>query len=134
MKYNNKQIAASRKKALQKVVTLLDAGNPDEAFKNKDGSYYSDEKFIVSWKGNYNGYAVENGLNKVDSFYSAYSGHKSIYTQRSLLHEKQIKGYPSIEYGLIDIGIKLCKGIDQKNEFFKKYAIPYNERIKSLKQ
>jgi len=128
--FPSKVIAESRRKALEKIVIILDKGDIDSQFSDRSGDYYSEEKFIVTWSGNYNGVPSEYGLDLTDSFFSAVMGPKCIYACRSLVHEKQLAGYPNIEYGLITIGTKLCSSRKKKKEFFEKYAAPYNARLK----
>lgn len=130
---DSKQISDSRKKALLKIEEILDKGNPDQAFEDVSGEYYSKEKFIVSWIGNRNGFAHEYSIDKCDSFYQSISGFACIYARRTLFSEKQIKGFQTIERALIEIGLKLCSGRKEKIYFFEKYAKPYNERLKKKK-
>lgn len=137
IKIENKDVAASRAKALARIKEILNkgTGNIDTQFTDRSGNYYSSDKFIVTWTGNYKGMPSEFGVDKTDAFYEAYSGGiKAISVVRGLFHERQLKAYGSIEIALIDAGIKLCSVREEKIEFFKKYAEPYNERIKKLKQ
>ena len=128
--FSSSVIKASRKKALSEIVTILDKGNVDDQFKDRNGNYHSAEKFIVIWSGNWNGIPSEFGLDLTDSFYASVVGPKCIYATRSLVHEKQLASYHNIEYGLLSIGIKLCSNRKKKKEFFEKYGAPYNARIK----
>lgn len=129
MKINAKEVKKSKAEALEKIKTFLNAPDINGQFDGREGGYYSKDKFIVTWLANWKGIPSEFGIDKCDSFYSDYSGNAAIYVTRSLFHEKQLKGFPSIERALIDIGLMLCPTKD-KTAFFKKYAITYNERIK----
>lgn len=128
--YSPKQIKESRENALSEIKDILDKGDVQNQFGNRSGRYHSNEKFIVSWKVNYNGFPHEVSIDLVDKFYSSYSGAKCIKARRSLFSEKQLEAYPSIEYALIKEGLKLCPNKKEKIEFFGKYAKPYNENIK----
>lgn len=136
-KIDSKEVSESRAKALARIKEILNkgTGNVDVQFTDRSGDYYSSDKFIVTWTGNYKGMPSEFGVDKTDAFYEAYSGGiKAISVTRGLLHEKQLKSYRSIELALIDAGMKLCSGREEKVTFFEKYAEPYNERINKLKQ
>ena len=121
----------TREAALAAIKKILDAGNVDEQFANRSGSYHSKDKFLVSWIGKYKTMPVEFSIDKTDYFYAAYSGYHATYNRRNLIYEKQIKGFASIEQALIIVGIKLCKNLEEKQQFFNKYAVPYNDRVKS---
>jgi hypothetical protein len=127
--FTAKQVKESRSKAFEKIKTLLDAENVDAQFTDRNGSYYSNEKFIVTWNANWQGIPSEYGIDKTDSFYAAYSGAKAVYVTRGLLHEKQLGSYESIERALIVFGLKLCPK-KEKKAFFEKYATRYNARLK----
>lgn len=129
MEFTTKQIKESKKAALEKIKQFLDAENVDTQFADRTGAYYSNDKFIVTWNASWNGVPSEFAIDKCDSFYTAYSGYKAIYVTRSLFHEKQLKGYHSIERALIDVGLKLCNK-KEKKAFFEKYAIKYNAKLK----
>ncbi len=134
MKFTAKQIKESKQKALEKITEILNNeidGFIDELFTQINGNYYSSDKFIISYIENYKGIPAEFSIDKTDAFYSAYSGYKAIYATRSLFHEKQIKGYSTIERALIDVGLKLCSKKEKEN-FFNKYAIRYNEKLKKI--
>lgn len=125
-----KEIKESKARALSKIKEILDGGNVDEQFKNRSGNYYSNEKFIVTWFGNYKGMLCEFGLDKCDEFYKMYSGYAGILCVRNLVFERQKKGFPTIEFGLLRIGLDLSRTKEEKLEFFNKYVVPYNERLK----
>lgn len=130
-KYTSKQIKDSREEALKVIEDILDKGDVNEQFKDRGRDYYSKDKFIVSWKVNHNDFPYEVSIDLTDSFYSEYSGAKCIKARRSLFSEQQLEAYGNIEYGLIKEGLKLCSGRDKKEQFFNKYAKPYNEKIKN---
>lgn len=136
MEFTAKQIRESKQKALEKIKEILNNeidGFIDELFTERDGDYYSSDKFIITYNSNYKGIPSEFSIDKTDSFYAVYSGYKAIYATRSLFHEKQIKGYSSIERALIDVGLKLCNK-EEKENFFNKYATRYNEKLKKIQQ
>ena len=124
------KIKKSREEALIKIKSILDQGNPDEIFSKNSGGHYSEERFLVVWQGKYKGVSSEFRIDKTSDFYSGMSGYKAIYVAVGLFHEKQIQGYPTIERAFIDVGIKLCPNRQEKKDFFEKYAVPYNEKIK----
>jgi hypothetical protein len=132
MKYTNQQIKESRKEALIKIREILDKGNPDELFNDNNGDYYSKDRFLLVWKGNYKGMASEMRIDKCDAFYKSMSGYSAIYAAVGLFHEKQIEGYMTIERAFIDVGLKLCTS-EEKKDFFDKYAVAYNQKLISLK-
>lgn len=132
MEYDSKEVRESRKEALIEIKRMLDQGNPDELFKDRIAGYYSDDKFLVVWKGNYNGMACEYRIDKTDSFYKSYSGASAIYCSVGLFHEKQLESYKTIERAFIDVGLKLCANKNEKRKFFERYAVPYNEKINSI--
>jgi hypothetical protein len=133
MEYTSKQISESRKQALDKIREILDKGNPDELFSDNNGDYYSKDRFLLVWKGNYKGMPSEMRIDKTDAFYANYSGYKAIYASVGLFHEKQLKGYSSIERAFIDVGLDLCRTKKDKRGFYEKYTIPYNNKIKEQK-
>ncbi len=124
------KIKEGREAALVKVKEYLD--NIEHWSKELRKLCTGQEGYIaVSYSCNTNsGIPGEIQFKICDSFYGSYSGYKCIKAQVSLFHEKQISGYPSIEYGLIRFGMALLSKKQDKVEFFKKYAVPYNERIK----
>src|SRR3990172_67786 len=127
-KFTAKEVKESKLKAFAKIKEYLDAENVDAQFDDRSGDYYAKDKFLVSWSANWNGIPAEYSIDKVDSFYGAMSGNKAIYATRSLLHEKQLGGYGSIERALIEVGMKLCPK-EEKRAFFEKYAGKYNQRL-----
>lgn len=127
---SSKVIKESRKKALEQIKFFLDSEDIEGQFENKNGDYYSSNKFIVSWSCNYNGFPHEISIDMVDSFYTSYSGAKCIVARRSLVSEKQLKAYNSFERALVEQGLKLCATKNEKKEFFDKYAIAYNNKLK----
>lgn len=132
MGYSQIEISKSRKEALSKIIEVLDNGDVDSQFKDNNGEYYSSDKFLLVWKGNYKGMPSEMRIDKTDSFYSNYSGYKAIYSAVGLFHEKQIKGFTSIERAFIEVGLMLCASKKDKISFFHKYAKPYNQKLKKL--
>lgn len=129
MEFKAKEVKESKRTALEKIKKFLDAENVDLQFSDVSGEYYSNEKFIITWNANYKGIPSEFGIDKCDSFYSSYSGYKAIYVTRGLFHEKQLKGFHSIERALLEVGMKLCSK-DEKKSFYEKYATKYNERLR----
>jgi hypothetical protein len=127
--HTRKQIADSRYDALETIKSILDAGNVEDQFKDRNTSYHGSEKFIVSWLTNTNGFPAETTIDITEPFYKAYSGYGAILCTRTLFYEKQIAGYPDIENALIQVGMQLCPKRDRV-AFFNKYAVPYNERNK----
>ncbi|MCC3836255.1 hypothetical protein [Vibrio parahaemolyticus] len=126
-----KEVAESRAKALEKIKHYLGAADIEGQFSNLDGNYYSSEKFLVTWSGNHQGIPAEFKIEKCDPAYQAMSGFCCIYGHAGLFHEKQIEGFGSFERALIVVGLKLCPTREAKIEFFNKYAVPYNEKIKA---
>lgn len=131
MKIKESKINQSRVDALTRIKKILSTGNPDEQFSKVSGNYYSNDKFIVFWLGNWQGMPVEYSIDKASAFYSTISRYKAIYARRNLIYEKQIAAYDSIERALIEIGIKLCQSRQDKEAFFNQFAKPYNERLKA---
>lgn len=127
---SSKVIKESRNKALEQIKNYLDVDDIEGQFDSRDDDYYSLNKFIVSWNCNYNGFPHEISIDIVDSFYKAYSGAKCIVARRSLVSEKQLKAYGSFERALVEQGLKLCATQNEKKEFFDKYAVAYNNRLK----
>ncbi len=128
--FSKTKIAESKADALQKIKTILD-GAPDaitEIQKNA-GSEFSPKVFIISMLANHNGMPMEVNLEHCDNFYKSYSGYACIKTRKSLFYQKQLKGYPSIEFGIIQFGMDLIKDQQEKEDFWRKYAAPYNQRI-----
>ena len=128
--YTTKEIKESRAKALETIKNYLDSDNIEQQFENISGDYYSNEKFIVSWLCNHNGFPHEVTIDKVDL---SYSGAKCILARRSLFSEAQLKSYHSFERALVEQGLKLCATKEIKTEFFNKYAVAYNDRLKQGK-
>jgi hypothetical protein len=132
-RFKYRDIWDSKREAFEKVKKFLDAEDVDAQFSDRTGAYYSSDKFIITWKGNYKEMAAEYGIDKTDAFYASYSGFKAIKVCRNLFYEKQLKGFPSIERALIEVGLTFCITAEEKEEFFNKYAVRYNEKIKNLK-
>lgn len=126
--FERKEVIESRKNALLKIKDMLSAENVESQFDGKSGDYYSSDKFIVTWIGNWNGIPSEFSIDKTDSLFSSF-GNKAIKVTRSLVHEKQLKAYSSIERALIEVGLELSPKAEKK-DFFLKYAVSYNERLK----
>lgn len=131
--YTAKQIKESWQKALEQIKIYLDTDNIEEQFNDRNGNYYSNDKFLVSWVCNYKGFPHEVSIDKCDSFYFSYSGAKCIVARRSLVSEKQLKAYSSFERAFIEQGLKLCATKTEKKGFFDKYAERYNKRIRDGK-
>lgn len=129
--FKAEEVKESRAKALVQIVEILDKGDVDNQFKDRDGRYHSSNKFIVSWIGNWNGIPSEFSVDKNDAWYESFSGYGCVYAVRSLIHEKQLGGYKTIEQGLLVVGLKLCTTREKKIEFFEKYVKSYNERVKN---
>ena len=125
-----KKVKESREKALEQIKQYLNSEDIEGQFEDKNGDYYSSDKFIVSWSVNYQGFPHEMSIDKVDGFYTVYSGAKCIVVRRSLVSEKQLKAYGSFERALVDQGLKLCRNKEEKKQFFDKYAVAYNNRLK----
>lgn len=130
--YTKKEIAASRKEALAQVIKFLSVEDIENQFAKRDNGFYSKDKFLVVWKANKNNWPCENRLDLCDNVYATISGLKCCYVSVGLFHEKQIKGFASIERGLIEIGLLLSAKKD-KTAFFDKYAKPYNQKMLALK-
>lgn len=124
--YPSKQIKESRQKALEQIKVYLDSDNIENQFLDRNGDYYSNNKFIVSWICNYNNFPHEVSIDKVDSF----RGTACITARRSLFSEKQLKAFSTFERALVTEGLKLCATKTEKKEFFDKYAVAYNNRLK----
>lgn len=121
------KVKESRKAALEKIKEYLDKEDVEQQFENTK----ENEKIVV-WVGNVDGFPKEFTIEAVDKFYTSYSGGvKCITARRCLFSEKQLKGYHSWERALIEIGLKLCSGRKEKQEFFDKYAVRYNEKLKT---
>lgn len=69
----------------------------------------------------------------VHHFYSAYSGYKAVKNRVNLVSAKQLDGYGSLEYGLLRFTLDFIRGA-RREWFVKKYALPYNEKIKAQKK
>lgn len=127
-----KKIKESKAAAFEQIKKFLDADDVNAQFDSRSGDYHSSDKFIVTWNGNYKKMWSEFGIDKCDSFYASYSGYRAIYVARGLFHEKQLGGYATIERALLEVGMKLCPK-NELEDFFKKYVVPYNERLKAQK-
>lgn len=134
MKAKSSDIAKSRQNALAQIRNFLSVDDVDGQFANRVGGYHSSDKFIVTWTGNYQGMAVEYKIEKTDAFYKRMSGNACVYGVANLFLEKQLGGYSSIERGLIEVGLKLCKGKKEKTDFFNEFAPKYNEKILEAKR
>jgi hypothetical protein len=132
--YTAKQIKESRKKALEQIKTYLDAEDIEGQFDDRKGDYYSNDKFIISYLCNHNGFPHEISIDKTDSFYTSFSGAKCIKARRSLVSEKQLNAFRSFERALVEEGFKLCATKEKKKQFFEKYAVAYNNRLKVAKK
>ncbi len=122
-------IRKSRAAALEKVTEILEKGDIDAQFADRNGDYYSKDKFLVVWSGNHQGMAAEFSLCKTDSVYKGMTGYAAIYTTQGLFHQHQFKGWPSIEAALIETGIGLCPTRKAKQAFWQRFAKPYNDRL-----
>lgn len=115
----------SRADTLQRIKTILDAGNVECQFESiPEGGK------IISFLGNHFGNASEFIIEKSDKLFASKTGCKAKYLVRSRIHEKQITAYQSVEHALIEIGLKLCIN-GENGHFYTKYAAPYNERFKN---
>lgn len=132
LRYTKSEIAVSRKEVLAQVIKFLSVEDIENQFAKRDNGFYSNEKFLVVWKGNKNNLPCENRLDLCDNVYATISGLKCCYVSVGLFHEKQIKGFPAIERGLIEIGLLLSDKKD-KAAFFDKYAKPYNQKMLARK-
>ena len=126
----SKKVKESRQKALEQIKIHLDSEDIEGQFKDKNGNYYCSDKFIVSWNTNYNGFPHEVSIDKCESMYTGMTGAKCIVARRRLFSERQLKAYNSFERALVDQGLKLCATKTEKQEFFNKYAVAYNNRLK----
>lgn len=127
-RHDSKDVTRSRKEALQKAISLIEEGGFEEKFGDKNGSYYSKDKFIVTWLSNKKGYAGETSLDLTDNCYSDYSGYKCVLCNRGLFHENQIKGFGSIERGLLGVIMRLAPNKKKRQELFDRYCEPWNKR------
>jgi hypothetical protein len=130
--FTQSEIRESRQLALEQIKKFLDADDVNGQFNDRSGEYHSADKFIVSWKGNYNRMPSEFSIDKVDSFFNRISGSSSIYATRSLFHEKQLNSFETIERALLVVGLKLCTK-KQKKDFFNKYVVKYNAKLQQDK-
>jgi len=128
--YTKSELSASRKDALGKVIEFLSVDDVENQFAGRDNSYYSRDKFVIVWKANKSGFACEERLDLCDSSYAIFSGMKCCHVSVGLFHEKMIKGFETIEHGLIEIGLLLSPK-EEKHRFFDKYAKPYNQKVLS---
>ncbi len=123
------QLKESRAKALAKVKEYLDDIRTWEV-KLPELQSGSVEYIIVSCLVNFKGMACEINLEIPDGIYSNMTKTSCYKARKSLVSQNQLKTYASIEQGLIAYGLDVClKGIDEKREFFQKYAVPYNKRL-----
>lgn len=130
IKINHKQIRESRAKALEKIKEYLESENIEIQFENLDTNFYGKERFLVSWISLYKSIPAEYSINLTDASYRFLSGYCCTYTTQGLFHQKQFEGYRSFERAFIEVGMKLCPNKEAKIEFFQKYAVPYNEKLK----
>lgn len=128
--WSAKQIAESRAQALVKAKEYLDDIEQWEK-KLEQNQFGSVEYIALSYKCNYRGMASEINLEIPDSFYAGISGTRCHKARKNLVMQQQLQAYPNLECGLIRYGLELCKGREAKTEFFNKYAVPYNERLKN---
>jgi hypothetical protein len=126
------EVKRSRAKALEQIKTYLLSDDVDSQFKDRDGSYHSKDKFIVTWNGNYQGIPSEFSIDKTADIYNDFYKVRAIYVCRSLLHEKTLREFPSIERALIVMGWMLQGNKKDPNaiEFFRACQKKYNERLK----
>jgi hypothetical protein len=125
----DKEIKESKRKAFEQIKEFLRVNDVDGQFAKRSGDYYSNEKFIVTWNANYKGMLCEYGIDKCDAAYEALSGYKAIYSVRNFFLEKQIKGFSSIERGLLEVGLALCPK-KEKKDFFDTFVETYNLKQK----
>lgn len=132
MLYDSEKIKKSRADAVRKIEELL--SNPEISINGEAAtSYYSNDKFLVTWIGNWKGIPSEYRIELSDMVYKMYSGYSAVYSCASLVHVKEFKGYQNVEMALIDVGMKLLSNRKEKIAWYNKYAIPYNEKIKAQK-
>jgi len=67
--WTSRQIKESREEALKTIKSILDKGEIKEQFED----YHSEDKFLVSWKVNHNGFPHEISIDLVDAFYYSYN-------------------------------------------------------------
>jgi hypothetical protein len=127
------KIKETREKALKRIKEYLEVEDVERQFEDRNGDYYSNDKFIVAWAVNYKGFPYQMSIDKVDDFYSKVSGARCIVARRSLISETQLKAYSSFERALVEEGLKLCRNKEEKKQFFDKYAVAYNNRLKQKK-
>lgn len=133
--YKANKIKESRQKALDEIRKFLSVPeeNIENQFRDKDPNFWGSEKFIVTWFGNYNGMFSEYKLELCDPFYLVYSGYKCVYGCAGLFHQHQFKGYSTVWRGLVMVGMLLCSNRSEKNEFFERFATPYNKHLQKLR-
>ncbi len=129
--FSKEKLLNSKSEALEKIKTILD--NAPASIEEINSNTSGKNVFIISMIVNHKGMPMEVNLEHCDSFYGSYSGYACIKARKSLFSEEQLKGYPTVEYGLISFGMDLIRDKEEKAAFFNKYAAPYNERIKSTK-
>jgi hypothetical protein len=123
------KIDQSRAEALKKVKEYLD--NIVHWEQELPKLCTSEDGYIaITYLSHSHGVPVEIQFKVCDSFYADYSGFKCIKAKVSFFNQRQLKGYHNIEYGLISFGMDLLRG-ESKREFFKQYAVPYNEKVKN---
>ncbi len=125
------EVTASVARALEKVRRYLNVEDVEGQFSDIDAGYYSKEKFLVVWSGNYRGIPTEFKVEKCDSVYRLVSGYCCVYGHAGVFHENQIDGFNTFERALIVVGLKLCSTQAIKDEFVNEYVEPYNKKIKA---
>ncbi len=91
------------------------------------------EHIAVSYLAFYSGMLCEINLEIPSLAYKMFSNTACYKAVKNLVFAKQLKSYASIEYGLLKMGMELCRGPYRKI-FFNKYAVQYNQSIKQKLQ
>jgi hypothetical protein len=91
------------------------------------------EQILISARRNSKNLASEFNLELSSELYTRFTGSVCYTATKNLLVVKQHDSFRSYEQGLIAYGLKLCTSKEELAEFFRKYAAPYNERVKNSK-
>ncbi len=123
------KIKKSKDDCYKKILEALDSFESWEA-KIKLMHISSMGHIEFSYNENHRGVPMEIQFMIVDDFYKAYSGAVATKNRVNLFSAKQLEAYHSLEYGLLKFTLGFVRGA-QRKEFVSKYAIPFNEKIKS---